>query len=57
MSTPWGDTFPGFAIVGFIYDEYLHHWGCTVRVPAHVRVEPIMLRDFDHSARRSSSRA
>ncbi len=50
VSTPWGDTFPGFAIIGFIYDEYLHHRGQLYAFLRTFGVEPVMLWDFDHSA-------
>ena len=50
IQTPWGEPFPGFAILGFIHDEYLHHRG---QLYAYVRVcgiEPVMMWDFDHNA-------
>ena len=50
IQTPWGEPFPGFAIVGFIHDEYLHHRG---QLYAYVRVfgiEPVMMWDFDNNA-------
>ena len=50
VQTPWGEPFPGFAILGFIHDEYLHHRG---QLYAYVRVfgiEPVMMWDFDHNA-------
>ena len=50
VSTPWGDTFPGIAIVGFVYDEYLHHRGQLYAFLRTFGVEPVMLWDFDHSA-------
>jgi uncharacterized damage-inducible protein DinB len=49
VSTPWGE-FPGVAIYGILYDEYLHHRG---QLYAYVRAlgsEPVMMWDFDHNA-------
>lgn len=49
VEAPWGQ-FPGAAMLGFIYDEFLHHRG---QLFAFVRVygkEPVMVWDFDHNA-------
>ena len=50
VSAPWGESYPGFAMMGFIHDEYLHHRG---QLYAYVRtfgIEPVMVWDFDHNA-------
>lgn len=50
VKTPWGEPFPGFAILGFIYDEYLHHRGQLYAFVRTFGIEPVMLWDFDHNA-------
>lgn len=50
VSTPWGDTFPGFVMFGFASDEYLHHRGQLYAFLRVFGIEPVMLWDFDHSA-------
>jgi uncharacterized damage-inducible protein DinB len=50
VKTPWGDSFPGFAMYGIIADEYLHHRG---QLYAYIRtygIEPVMVWDFEHNA-------
>lgn len=50
VKTPWGEPFPGFAILGFIHDEYLHHRGQVYAFVRSFGIEPVMLWDFDHNA-------
>jgi uncharacterized damage-inducible protein DinB len=50
VSTPWGDPFPGAAMIGFIHDEYLHHRGQLYAFVRTYGIEPVMVWDFDHSA-------
>jgi uncharacterized damage-inducible protein DinB len=50
VKTPWGDTFPGHAMFGFIYDEYLHHRGQLYAFVRTYGIEPVMVWDFDHNA-------
>ncbi len=50
VKTPWGEPFPGFAILGFIHDEYLHHRGQVYAFVRTFGIEPVMLWDFDHNA-------
>lgn len=50
VSTPWGESYPGAVIMGFVTDEYVHHRG---QLYAFVRVfgmEPVMVYDFEHNA-------
>lgn len=49
VTTPWGE-FPGRAMIGILYTEYLHHRG---QLYAYLRVlgqEPVMMWDFEHNA-------
>jgi uncharacterized damage-inducible protein DinB len=50
VKTPWGDTFPGYAMFGVIYDEYLHHRGQLYAFVRTYGIEPVMVWDFEHSA-------
>ncbi len=50
VATPWGDTFPGFAMFGFVNDEYLHHRGQLYAFVRAFGVEPLMMWDFEHSS-------
>jgi uncharacterized damage-inducible protein DinB len=50
VKTPWGDTFPGYAMFGFIHDEYLHHRGQLYAFVRTYGIEPVMVWDFEHSA-------
>lgn len=50
VSTPWGESYPGFAMFGFISDEYLHHRGQLYAYLRTFGIEPLMVWDFDHSA-------
>lgn len=50
VSTPWGASYPGAAMFGFVYDEFLHHRGqlyCYLRA---FGIEPIMNWDYAHNA-------
>jgi uncharacterized damage-inducible protein DinB len=49
VETPWGN-FPGAAMLGFIYDEFLHHRGQIYAFARVYGMEPVMVWDFDHSA-------
>lgn len=50
VDTPWGDKFPGFAMFGFVNDEYLHHRGQLYAFVRVLGVEPLMMWDFEHNA-------
>jgi len=50
VKTPWGEPFPGFAMFGFLYDEYLHHRGQLYAFLRVMGIEPVMLWDLDHNA-------
>lgn len=50
VSTPWGATYPGFAMFGFAHDEFLHHRGQVYVFLRSFGVEPLMNWDFDHNA-------
>jgi uncharacterized damage-inducible protein DinB len=50
VKTPWGDSFPGFAMFGIINDEYLHHRGQLYAFVRAMGIEPLMVWDFEHSA-------
>lgn len=49
VKTPWGD-FPGMAMFGILYDEYLHHRGQLYAFVRAFGLEPVMVWDFDHNA-------
>jgi len=50
VNTPWGDSFPGFVMFGFISDDYLHHRGQLYAFVRTFGIEPVMVWDFEHSA-------
>ena len=50
VKTPWGEPFPGFAMFGFLSDEYLHHRGQLYAFVRALGIEPVMLWDLDHNA-------
>lgn len=50
VQTPWGEPFPGFAMFGFVSDEYLHHRGQLYAFVRALGIEPVMLWDLDHNA-------
>ena len=50
VSTPWGKSFPGFAVYGIITDEYLHHRGQLYAFVRTFGIEPVKMWDFDHNA-------
>lgn len=49
IKTPWGD-FTGMAMMGILYDEYLHHRGQLYAFVRALGAEPVMMWDFDHNA-------
>jgi uncharacterized damage-inducible protein DinB len=49
IKTPWGD-FTGVAMIGILYDEYLHHRGQLYAFLRAMGIEPVMMWDFDHNA-------
>lgn len=49
VQTPWGQ-FPGAAMLGFIYDEFLHHRGQLYAFVRVLGMEPAMVWDFEHNA-------
>ena len=51
VKTPWGEPFPGAAMIGFIHDEFLHHRGQLYAFVRTYGTEPVMVWDFDHNAR------
>lgn len=51
VATPWGQPFPGAAIMGFATDEFLHHRGQLYAFARALGVEPVvMMWDFEHNA-------
>jgi uncharacterized damage-inducible protein DinB len=49
IKTPWGD-FTGMAMMGILYDEYLHHRGQLYAFVRALGSEPVMMWDFDRNA-------
>lgn len=49
VTTPWGE-FPGAAMIGILYTEYVHHRGQLYAYLRVLGVEPVMLWDFEHNA-------
>ena len=45
VSTPWGDSFPGVVMFGFLYDEFLHHRGQLYAYARTFGIEPRDLRE------------
>lgn len=50
VRTPWGETYPGHAMFGFIHDEYQHHRGQLYAFVRTYGIEPVMVWDFEHNA-------
>jgi len=51
VATPWGQPFPGAAILAFTTDEFLHHRGQLYAFARALGVEPVvMMWDFEHNA-------
>lgn len=50
VSTPWGQSFPGFDCVNILYDEHLHHRGQLYAYLRQLGVAPPFMWDFEHSA-------
>ena len=50
VSTPWGATYPGFAMFSFVADEYLHHRGQLYVFLRAFGIEPLMNWDFANNA-------
>ena len=50
VPTPWGQPFPGGAIMSFVPDEFLHHRGQLYAYARVLGVEPPMRWDFEHNA-------
>jgi len=49
VTTHWGPTMPGFAMMGVINDETLHHRGQLYAMLRACGVEPPFLWDFEHN--------
>lgn len=50
VATPWGESYPGMAIVGMVTDEYLHHRGQLYAYLRALGSEGPMNWDFEHNA-------
>jgi len=49
VTTPWGE-FPGAAMIGILYTEYVHHRGQLYACLRVMGIEPVMMWDFEHNA-------
>jgi uncharacterized damage-inducible protein DinB len=50
VKTPWGISMPGFASVGVIYDEFVHHRGQMFTYVRALGGDVPMMWDFEHNA-------
>lgn len=50
VKTPWGMSMPGFASVGVIYDEFIHHRGQMFSYIRAFGADVPVMWDFEHNA-------
>jgi uncharacterized damage-inducible protein DinB len=50
VKTPWNMSMPGFASVGVVYDEFIHHRGQLFTYVRALGADVPMMWDFEHNA-------